>query len=115
MFGTYVAAAARFVRVSALTFVATMFVAYIAIQAFASHYTDLPTTRTVVAQPAEDAALAAAITEQVSQGLSCREEPALTDTILFQEHEQSEVQVLTFDQALAASSADQGWVRRYCI
>ncbi len=115
MFGTHVAAAARLVRVSAMTFVVTMLVAYVAVAAFASQYTEIPTTRTVVAQPAEDAALAAAITEQVSQGMSCREEPALTDTILFQAHEHPEVQVLTFDEALAAASADQGWVRRYCV
>jgi hypothetical protein len=116
MIGTsHVPAAARFVRVSAATFVVTMLVAYIAIQAFASHYNESPSTRTVVAVPARNTALATAITQQVSRGLTCREEPALTDTILFQAIEETEVQVLTFEQAIAASSARTGWIRRYCF
>ena len=92
-----------------------MFVAYVAVQAFASHYNEVPTTRTVVAEPARNTALAAAITEQTSRGLTCREEPALTDTILFQAVAETEVQVLTFEQAIAASSARTGWIRRYCF
>lgn len=92
-----------------------MCVAYIAVQAFASHYNEVPTTRTVVAEPARNTALAAAITEQTSRGLTCREEPALTDTILFQTVEESAVQVLTFEEAVAASSARTGWIRRYCF
>lgn len=111
----HLVAVSRLVRVSALTAVAILFVAYIAVQAFASHYNAVPSTHKVVAQPASNAALAAAITEQVSRGLTCREEPALTDTILFQALEQSEVQVLTFEQAIAASSAREGWIRRYCF
>jgi len=111
----HVTAVAEFVRISAVTFAVTMFVAYLAVQSFASHYNELPSTRTVVAEPAKDTALAAAITEQVSRGLTCREEPALTDTILFQAVKQTEVQVLTFEQAIAASSASEGWIRRYCV
>lgn len=112
---SHIAAAARLVRVSALTLVAILFVAYVAVQAFASHYNVTPTTRTVVAEPARNTALAAAIAEQTALGLTCREEPALTDTILFQAVEQSTVQVLTFEQAIAASSAREGWIRRYCF
>lgn len=112
---SHLAFAARLIRVSALTFVAMMFVAYVAIQAFASHYNEPPSTRTVVAEPATNPELAAAITEQVSRGLTCREEPALTDTILFQVVDQGAVQVLTFEQAIAASSARSGWIRRYCF
>lgn len=112
---SHLASAARIIRVSALTFVAVMFTAYIAIQAFSSHYSDAPSTHTVVASSAGNPALAAAITKQVSRGLTCREEPALTDTILFQATGQREVQVLTFEQAIAASSARSGWVRRYCF
>ncbi len=111
---SHIASAARLVRVSALTFVAMMFVAYVAVQAFSSHYSEVPSTRTVVAEPAKNPALAAAISEQVSRGLTCREQPALTDTILFQAVAQTEVQVLTFEQAIAASSAREGWIRRYC-
>ncbi len=115
MGSAHLVAVSRFVRVSAMTFVAVLFVAYIAIQAFASHYNAVPSTHTVVAQPATNTALAAAISEQVARGLTCREEPALTDTILFQAVGQSRVQVLTFEQAIAASSAREGWIRRYCF
>ena len=116
MIGTsHVTAAARLVRVSVTTFAVMMLVAYIAIQAFASHYNEGPSTRTVEAVPVSNPALAAAISKQVSHGLTCREEPALTDTILFQALEESEVQVLTFEQAIAASSARTGWIRRYCF
>ena len=115
MGSAHLVAVSRFVRVSAMTFVAVLFVAYIAVQAFASHYNTVPTTRTVDAQPAANTALAAAISEQVAHGLTCREEPALTDTILFQAVAKSEVQVLTFEQAIAASSAREGWIRRYCF
>ncbi|WP_332645190.1 hypothetical protein [Aeromicrobium sp.] len=111
----HLVAVSRLVRVSAMTAVAVLFVAYIAVQAFATHYNAVPSTRTVVAQPATNTALAAAISEQVARGLTCREEPALTDTILFQAVAQSEVQVLTFEQAIAASSAREGWIRRYCF
>ena len=52
MIGTsLVTAVARMVRVAALTFAATMFVAYVAVQAFSTHYAELPTTRAVVADP----------------------------------------------------------------
>ena len=115
MGSAHLAAVSRVIRVSAMTFVAILFVAYVAVQAFASHYNEVPTTHTVVAEPASNTALAAAISEQTSRGLTCREEPALTDTILFQAVSQSEVQVLTFEQAIAASSAREGWIRRYCF
>lgn len=111
----HLVAVSRIVRVSAMTFVAVLFVAYIAVQAFATHYNAVPSTHAVVAQPATNTALAAAISEQVARGLTCREEPALTDTILFQAVGKSEVQVLTFEQAIAASSAREGWIRRYCF
>jgi hypothetical protein len=117
MIGTsHVIAVARFVRHSATAFVVIMLVSYLAVQAFASHYSGLPSTHTVVAVPAADnTALATAISEQVSRGLTCREEPTLTDTILFQGLGDAEVQVLTFEQAIAASSARTGWIRRYCF
>ena len=116
MIGTsLVTAVARMVRVAALTFAATMFVAYVAVQAFSTHYAELPTTRAVVADPPKNPELAAAISEQASRGLCCREEPALTDTVLFQDLERTEVQVLTFEQAISASSAREGRIRRYCL
>ena len=110
-----VAAAARLVRIGSATFAVSIFVAYVALQAFAGHYSALPSTQPVVAEPPTNSELAAAITEQVERGLTCRAEPALTDTILVQAHGESAVQVLTFDQALAASSARTSWVRRYCF
>src|SRR5689334_1848682 len=116
MIGTsHVTAVARFIRVCTVTFAAVVVVAWVSVQAFASHYNDAPTTHTVVARPVTNTALAAAIVEQTSRGLTCREEPALTDTILFQALEQTEVQVLTFEEAIAASSARSGWIRRYCF
>ena len=116
MIGTsHVTAAARFIRVCTVTFAAIVLVAYVSVQAFATHYNQPPTAQTVVARPATNRALAAAIVEQTSRGLTCREEPALTDTILFQALAQTEVQVLTFEEAIAASSARTGWIRRYCF
>lgn len=112
---SHVAAAARIVRVSVLTFVATMIVAYVAVQAFSSHYGEARSPRTVVAVPAKDPALATAISAQVARGLTCREEPALTDTVLFQTVAETAVQVLTFEQAIAATGAREGWIRRYCV
>ncbi len=116
MIGTsHVTAVARFIRVCAVTFAAVMLVAYVSVQAFASHYNEAPTAQNVVAKPVTNTALAAAIVEQTSRGLTCREEPALTDTILFQALAETEVQVLTFEEAIAASSARTGWIRRYCF
>lgn len=115
MGSAHLVAVSRFIRVSAMTSVAVLFVAYIAVQAFATHYNAVPSTRTVDAQPASNPELAAAISEQVARGLTCREEPALTDTILFQDVGESKVQVLNFEQAIAASSVREGWIRRYCF
>ena len=111
---SYVTAAVRLVRITAVTFAVALMVGFVAVQSFANHY-DSRTVQVVDAQPAADAALASAISTQVSQGLSCREEPALTDTILFQHLDANAVQVMTFEQAIAASSAREGWIRRYCV
>lgn len=116
MIGTsHVTAVARLIRVTTATFAVALVVAYVSVQIFASHYSVPPTTQVVVAESVEDAELAAAISEQMARGMTCREEPALTDTILFQELDQTEVHVLTFEQATAASSAREGWIRRYCF
>lgn len=116
MYGTsHVTAVARLIRVCTVTAAVLLVVAYVAVQAFAMHYNSPRTTQSVDARPATNTALAAAIAEQSERGLACREQPALTDTILFQALEHAEVQVLTFDEAIAAASERTGWIRRYCI
>ncbi len=107
-------AAARLVRITALLSAGFLLVGFVALQSFASQY-GTP-TRSLVLQTADaNPALSAAIASQESTGRICREKPALTDTILFQRLGESTVRVLNFDEAIAASSARQGWIRSYCV
>lgn len=111
---SYVATAARMVRITALTFAMALMVGFVALQSFASQYG--PPHQALVMQTADaNPALARAIAAQESAGRICREKPALTDTILFQRLGESKVRVLSFDQAIAASSAREGWIRSYCV
>jgi hypothetical protein len=111
---SYVVTAARTVRVASLAFAVVLLVGFVALQSFASQY-GAP-HQTLVMQTADaNPALTIAIAAQESAGRVCREKPALTDAILFQRLGESRVRVLSFDDAMAASSARQGWIRRYCI
>jgi hypothetical protein len=110
----YVVVVARLVRITAVTFAVAMLVGFVALQSFASRYGGSHQSMTM--QPADaNPALAAAIASQESAGRVCRDKPALTDTILFQRLGESTVRVLSFDQAIAASSAREGWIRSYCV
>ena len=109
-----VATAARMLRIASLTFAVAVVVGFVALQSFSSQYGG-PHEALVMQTADANPALTAAIAAQESAGRVCREKPALTDTILFQRLGESKVRVLTFDEAIAASSARQGWIRRYCI
>lgn len=120
MTGTFlVPMAARFVRITSRTFALSLLVAFVSVQAFASQYgspggalvDDTASAPTHLAQTE----LASAISRQEATGLTCSERPTLTDTILFQRVGSSSVRVLTFDQAVAASTSREGWIRRYCV
>ena len=111
---SYVATAARTVRAASLAFALALMVGFVALQSFASQY-GAPHQALVMQTADANPALTAAIAAQESAGRICREKPALTDTILFQRLGESKVRVLSFDDAIAASSARQGWIRSYCI
>lgn len=64
--------------------------------------------------PADTPQLRQAIDRQRELGLGCAIEPVLTDSIVFQRSDDLSVDVLTLDQALAASGQKLGWVQRYC-
>ncbi|MEO6473315.1 MAG: hypothetical protein ABIR57_15010 [Aeromicrobium sp.] len=64
--------------------------------------------------PAASKQLNDAITIQQRLGMKCGKESTLTDVVLFRYLNAPNINVLTFDQALAAATAKQGWVLRYC-
>lgn len=59
--------------------------------------------------------LAAAVRVQEARGLACGTEPRFTDTVLFERPDSPRIEVLTFRQAVAATSSSQGWIRSYCV
>lgn len=61
------------------------------------------------------ASLREAVALQQSRGLNCSPKAVLSDVVLFQRSDDQSVHVLTFDEALAAAAAKQGWVQRYCF
>lgn len=111
---SHLTAAARFVRITTATFVMVMLVGFVAVQSFANNYGRPGAVRPVDAGISHSA-LAAAISAQESSGMTCSEKPSLTDIVLFQRLEKTDVMVLRFDQAIAASTAHEGWIRRYCV
>ena len=111
---SHIVAFARLVRITSMTFAMTLLVAFVALQAFAAQYGS--SEGTLVNETASSRTeLTVAISLQESAGLTCTERPALTDTILFQEQGIPTVHVISFDQALAASRARAGFIRRYCV
>jgi len=114
MTSTNVVAAARLVRILAVTFAMSLMVGFVAVQAFAHQY-HVPRDMLVMQSGAGNPGLTRAIATQESAGRQCREQPTLTDTILFQRVGKTTVQVLSFDEAIAASTARQGWIRSYCV
>lgn len=109
---SHVVATARAVRITAMLVAVGLLVGFVAISSFWSHYGSATTT--VVETRSNDTALATAVLEQEDAGLVCSEKPVLTDVVLFQPDGVDEVMVLTFDQAIKASSAREGWIRSYC-
>lgn len=115
MIGTsHVVVAARLVRIVAGALTVVVLVGFVAISSFSAQYGS--TTRATVGDvDLDDKALAALISEQESAGLTCRERPTLTDTVLFQRRlDTPAIDVLTFEQAVAAATTRNGRVRGYC-
>lgn len=112
MINTSFVVAARMVRIAATVCAVGLLIGYIAVASFASRYGT--STPMVLDSKSSETALSNAVSMQESAGLSCSEKPTLTDVILFQREGEDEVAVLTFDQAIKASSAQEGWIRRYC-
>ena len=110
---SHVVAGARLVRLSVAALAISLVVGFVAVSSFASQYG----SRATVALDAtsSDTVLDAAIENQRRGGLTCSEKPTLTDVVLFQRSGVAAVTVLTFDQAIEASSAREGWIRRYCV
>jgi hypothetical protein len=111
---SYVVASARLVRIASLAAALTMLVGFVALQSFASQY-GAPHHSFVMQTAGANPALTAAISVQESAGRICGDTPALTDTILFQRLGESSVRVLSFDDAIAATSAREGRIRSYCV
>jgi len=110
---SYVFFAARMVRLAAAVCTVGLLVGYLAISSFASRYG--ASTQMILDSKSNETALSTAVAAQESAGLACSNKPALTDVVLFQRDGEDEVAVLTFDQAMKASSAHEGWIRRYCV
>jgi predicted lipoprotein with Yx(FWY)xxD motif len=104
--------AARMVRLAAAVCTAGLLVGYLAISSFTSRYG--ASTQMILDSKSSETALSTAVAAQESAGLTCREKPALTDVVLFQRDGEDKVTVLTFDEAMKASSAREGWIRKYC-
>ena len=104
--------AARMVRIAAAVCAVGLLVGYFAVSSFSSRYGS--TTPMILDSKSNETALSTAIAAQESAGLRCSEKPTLTDVVLFQRNGEDEVTVLTFEQAIKASSAREGWIRRYC-
>ena len=104
--------AARMVRIAAAVCAVGLLIGYFAVASFASRYGS--TTPMILDSKSSETALSTAIAAQESAGLRCSEKPTLTDVVLFQAEGADEVTILTFEQAIKASSAREGWIRRYC-
>jgi hypothetical protein len=109
---SYVFFAARMVRLAAAVCIVGLLIGYLAISSFASRYGG--STQMILDSKSSETALSSAVAAQESAGLACTEKPVLTDVVLFQRDGEDEVSVLTFDQAIKASSAREGWIRKYC-
>ena len=103
--------AARTVRRAAIVCAVGLLVGYVALSSFSSRY-GTSTSLTLDSKSAQTA-LSVAVSAQESAGLTCSPKPTLTDVVLFQRG-RDEVSVLTFDEAIKASSASEGSIRRYC-
>jgi hypothetical protein len=103
---------ARFVRLGVAVCVAALALGYVAVACFA--HSSGAETPVALDSISNDPALSAAVRTQEARGLVCSEKPELTDVILFQRAGADDVAVLTFDEAITAAGAREGWIRRYC-
>ncbi len=70
--------------------------------------------RELTVSPSGDRDLvAAAVADVEAQGLSCSQAPSLADRIVFERFDGT-VELVTFNEALAAARSGAGWVRWYC-
>lgn len=70
--------------------------------------------RELTVSPSGDRDLvAAAVAGVEAKGLSCSQTPSLADSIVF-ERLDGTVELVSFDEALAAARSGDGWVRWYC-
>ena len=70
--------------------------------------------RELTVSPSGDRDLvAAAVADVEAQGLHCSQAPSLADRIVF-ERLDGTVDLVSFDEALAAAHSGDGWVRWYC-
>ncbi len=70
--------------------------------------------RELTVSPSGDRDLVAAVVADMeAQGLSCSQAPSLADSIVF-ERLDGTVDLVSFDEALAAARSGAGWVRWYC-
>ena len=114
-----VVATSHHVRIAVVTCLVAFIPAVLGFQLFASHLGQ--TSREVVRAATchdgsctQTAAVRRAVTVLEDDGLTCRPEPALTDSVVF-EWRSTEVTVVDFATALRASSNGEGWVRSYCL
>lgn len=110
MISTYARVAARLVRLAAAVCVVGLLVGYVAVSSFASRYG----SASPVLDTKSGMALSVAVLAQKSAGLTCVDEPGRSDVVLFQRVGAAEVTVLTYDDAMRASRAREGSIRRYC-
>lgn len=114
-----VVATSQHVRLAVVTCLMAFVPAVLGFQLFASHLGQ--TSREVVRAATchdrtctQSAAVRRTIAVLEDGGLSCRPEPALTDSVVL-EWRSTEVAVVDFATALRASANSEGWVRSYCI
>lgn len=114
-----VVATSQHVRIAVVTCLMAFVPAVLGFQLFASHLGQ--TSRDVVRAATcsdgscpQSAAVRRTIAVLEDDGLACRPEPGLTDSIVF-EWKTTEVTVVDFATALRASSNGEGWVRSYCL
>jgi hypothetical protein len=108
------------VRIAVATCLAAAVPAVLGFQLFASHLGGETSRDVVVASSCHDdsCTVSPAVRRTVAvledEGLACRREPGLTDSIVF-EWRTTEVSVVDFPTSLRAASNGEGWVRSYCM
>lgn len=114
-----VVASSTYVRLAVVTCVLAAVPVVLGFQLFASHLGQ--TSRDVVSAGScqdgscvQSPAVLQTVADLESNGLSCRNKPGLTDTVVF-EWKSTDVTVVDFATSLKAASNGQGWVRSYCM